>query len=174
MCDLTKGFTKTKCKVGVGGNKNFYPFNASINPFTVVDKLVTAISEDLTEVYKYELTGDGHTLTENLVSDRNSGTSLNTQTIVAITKGITAEKSNEFEKLVYGFPSGVIEDRNGNFHAIGLDDGIDFTVDVTTGSAKNGELVGYTLTGVATTGALSPKLEGEVLASFLALVVDNN
>ena len=63
----------------------------------------------------------------------------------------------------------VVKDRNGIYHAIGIDDGIDFTVAQTTGGAKT-ELNGYTLTGVSTTGALSPKLDSDTIADFLALV----
>jgi hypothetical protein len=63
----------------------------------------------------------------------------------------------------------VVKDRNGIYHAIGIEDGIDFTVAQTTGGAK-GELNGYTLTGVSTTGSLSPKLDTATAAAFIALV----
>jgi len=71
--------------------------------------------------------------------------------------------------LAYGFPMAVVKDRNGIFHAIGTDDGIDFTVVQSTGGAK-GDLNGYTLTGVSTTGALSPKLDATTVTAFLALL----
>ena len=71
--------------------------------------------------------------------------------------------------LAYGFPMAVVKDRNGIYHAIGIDDGIDFTVVQSTGGAKT-ELNGYTLTGVSTTGSLSPKLDNATVAAFLALV----
>jgi hypothetical protein len=38
-----------------------------------------------------------------------------------------------------------------------------------TGGAK-AELNGYTLTGVSTTGSLSPKLDTDTIADFLALI----
>jgi hypothetical protein len=63
----------------------------------------------------------------------------------------------------------VVKDRNGIYHAIGIDDGIDFTVVQTSGGAKT-ELNGYTLTGVSTTGSLSPKLDAATITAFLALV----
>ena len=71
--------------------------------------------------------------------------------------------------LAYGFPMAVVKDRNGVLHAIGIDDGIDFTVAQSTGGAKT-ELNGYTLTGVSTTGSLSPKLDASTVTAFLALV----
>jgi hypothetical protein len=63
----------------------------------------------------------------------------------------------------------VVKDRNGVYHAVGLDDGIDFTIDQATGGAKT-DMNGYTLTGVSTTGSLSPKLDSATITAFLALV----
>jgi hypothetical protein len=60
-------------------------------------------------------------------------------------------------------------DRNGNYIALGLDDGIDFTVVASTGGAKtDGNM--YTLTGVATTKDLAPFLDSATQTSFLAVV----
>ena len=77
--------------------------------------------------------------------------------------------SAELNLLIKGFPQAVVKDRNGVYHALGIDDGIDFTVDATTGGAKT-DLNGYTLTGVSTTGDLSPKLDSATITAFLALV----
>jgi len=63
----------------------------------------------------------------------------------------------------------VVKDRNGIYHAIGIDDGIDFTIDSATGGVKT-DLNGYTLTGVSTAGTLSPKLDKAIIDDFLALV----
>ena len=52
-----------------------------------------------------------------------------------------------------GYPQAVVKDRNGNYHAIGIDDGIDFTVEKATGGVKT-DLNGYTLTGVSTVAEL--------------------
>ena len=71
--------------------------------------------------------------------------------------------------LAYGYPMAVVRDRNGIYHAIGIDDGIDFVVAQSTGGAKT-ELNGYTLTGTSTTGSLSPKLDSTTVTAFLALV----
>jgi hypothetical protein len=84
-------------------------------------------------------------------------------------KKIDAATSLQMNLLAYGFPMAVIKDRNGIYHALGIDDGIDFSVAQSTGGAKT-EMNGYTLTGVATTGALSPKLDSGTVTDFLALV----
>lgn len=167
-CDITAGRDKA-CKQGLGGLGKLYLFNFVENPFTITAGVATAINPLLTTVFEYELEGDGNNVAESLVSDRNSGTSLNTQTLTVVLKKIDAVTSAQMNLLAYGFPMAVVKDRNGIFHAIGTDDGIDFTVAQSTGGAK-GDLNGYTLTGVSTTGALSPKLDAITVTAFLALV----
>jgi len=167
-CDLTAGRTKS-CKESLGGLGKLYFFNFVENPFTVANGVATAINPLLTEVFEYELEGDGNNVSESLVSDRNTGTSVNTQTSTFVLKKIDATTSAQMNLLAHGFPMAVVKDRNGIFHAIGIDDGIDFTVVQSTGGAK-AELNGYTLTGVSTTGSLSPKLDSATVTAFLALV----
>lgn len=167
-CDLTSGRAKA-CKNALGGLGKLYLFNFVEDPFTILDGVATAINPLLTEVFEFELEGDGNNVSESLVSDRNSGTSVNTQTSTIVLKKIDAVTSAQMNLLAYSFPMAVVKDRNGIYHAIGIDDGIDFTVVQSTGGAKN-ELNGYTLTGVSTTGALSPKLDATTVTSFLALV----
>ena len=167
-CDLTTGRLKV-CKQSLGGLGKLFLFNFVENPFTFASGIATAINPSLTTVFEYELEGDGNNVAESLASDRNSGTSVNTQTLTFVLKQINATTSAQMNLLAYGFPMAVVKDRNGVYHALGIDDGIDFTVAQTTGGAK-GELNGYTLTGVATTGSLSPKLDGTTVTAFLALV----
>jgi len=168
ICDITQGRDKV-CKDGLGGNKELYLFNFIENPFTILAGECTAINAGITEVFKYELEGDGNTLVENMVSDRNTGTTVNTQTLTVILKKIDAATSAELNLLAYSYPMAVIKDRNGNYNAVGIDDGIDFTIDSATGGAKT-DLNGYTLTGLSTTGALSPKLDSATITAFLDLV----
>ena len=167
-CDITANRLRG-CKNNLGGLGKLYLFNYVENPFTVVNGVATAINPLLTVVYEYEIEGDGNNVAESLVPDRNAGTSLNTQTTTISLKGIDAASSAQLNLLAYGFPMAVVKDRNGIFHAIGIDDGIDFTVAQATGGAK-GEMNGYTLTGVSTTGALSPKLDTATKAAFIALL----
>jgi len=167
-CDLTSGREKA-CKQGLGGIGKIFLFNFLENPFTVVAGVATAINPLLLTAFEYELEGDGNNVSESMVSDRNSGTSVNTQTSTFVLKKIDAVTSAQMNLLAYGFPMAVVKDRNGIYHAIGIDDGIDFTVVQSTGGAKT-ELNGYTLTGVSTTGSLSPKLDTATVAAFLALV----
>ena len=167
-CDITAGRVKA-CKQNLGGLGRLFLFNYVADPFTVSAGVATAINPDLTEVFEYEIEGDGNNVSESFVSDRNTGTSVNTQTTTIVLKKIDATTSAQLNLLTYGFPMAVVKDRNGIYHAIGIDDGIDFTVVQSTGGAKT-ELNGYTLTGVSTTGALSPKLDSATVSAFLALL----
>jgi len=167
-CDLTAGRAKV-CKQGLGGLGKLYLFNFVEDPFTVLAGVATAINPLLTTVFEYELEGDGNSVSESEVPDRNTGTTVNTQTSTFVLKKIDAVTSAQMNLLAYGFPMAVVKDRNGIYHAIGIDDGIDFTVVQSTGGAK-AELNGYTLTGVSTSGSLSPKLDTATIAAFLALV----
>lgn len=167
-CDITSGRAKV-CKDSIGGNSKLYMFNYLEDAFTITGGLATAINPSLTEVFEYELEGDGNTLVQNMVSDRQNGTTVNTQTLTVILKQMDAVTSAEMNIVAKGYPMAVVKDRNGKYHAIGLQDGIDFTVDAVTGGAKT-DLNGYTLTGVATTGSLAPILDSATITAFLALV----
>jgi hypothetical protein len=167
-CDITAGRLRA-CKQNLGGLGSLYLFNLVQNPFTYANGIVTAINPLLTEVFEYELEGDGNNVVETLTPDRNTGTTVNTQVITTVLKKIDATSSAQMNLLAYGYPMAVVRDRNGIYHAIGIDDGIDFVVAQSTGGAK-AELNGYTLTGTSTTGSLSPKLDTATVAAFLALV----
>lgn len=167
-CDLTSGRIKP-CKQSIAGLGKLYLFNFVEDAFTYANGIVTAINPLLTTVFEYELEGDGNNVAESLVPDRNTGTSVNTQTATIVLKKIDAETSAQMNLLAYGWNSAVVKDRNGVYHALGIDDGIDWTVAQSTGGAKT-DLNGYTLTGVATTGSLSPKLDAATISAFLALV----
>lgn len=167
-CDITAGRLRA-CKDGIGGVGELYLFNFLENPFTVANGVATAVNPLLLDVFKFELEGDGNTLVQDMVSDRNTGTRVNTQTLTVMLKKIDATTSANMNLLAAGFPMAVVKDRNGIYHAVGIDDGIDFTIQEATGGAKT-DMNGYTLTGVATTGSLAPKLDASTVTAFLALV----
>lgn len=168
-CDITSGRLRP-CKDGLGGNKTLYLYNELEDPFTILDGEATAMNVLLTAAYKFELEGDLNILAQDMVSDRNTGTSVNTQTATVVLKKMDAATNAEFNLLSAGFSQAVMVDRNGNYLAIGIDDGIDWQVSTTTGGAKtDGNL--YTLTGVSTTNALAPILDSATVTAFLAVVV---
>lgn len=166
--DITSGVAKV-CKGNLGGAKKIYLFNYLEDPFTIVAGEATAVNILLTAAYEFDIVGDGNTLVQNVVSDRNSFTTVNTQTLTFLLGKIDATKNATLNLLTAGFPMAVVVDRNDNYHAIGIDDGIDFTNDSATGGAKT-DFNGYTLTGVSTTSALAPILDSATVTAFLALV----
>ena len=160
-----------RCKTSLGGTSVLYLFNYLENPFTITAGEVTDINSSLSTVYKYELNGDGNTLEEVLTGDRNTGTSVNVQTVTVLLKKISATDTAQFNLMVKGFPMGVVKDRNGVYHAIGIDDGIDFVATASIGGEKTG-MNGTTLVGTSTTSELSPKFStsASVISDFEALV----
>jgi len=167
-CDITIGRDRA-CKDGLGGNSTLYLYNELADAFTVLNGEATAMNVLLTAAFAFPLEGDGNTLEQSMVSDRNTGTKVNTQTLTVTLKNMDAATSAEFNLLAAGYPQAVVVDRNGNHHAIGLDDGIDFTVLASTGGAKT-DMNGYTLTGVATTTDIAPILDDSTVAEFEAVV----
>lgn len=170
-CDITAGRLKG-CKDAIAGMSKVYLFNFVENPFTVVNGVATAINPLLTEVFQYDLIGDGNTFVESMVGDRNTGTSPNTQTLTLALHKITKEDNYQFNLLVYGYPQAIVKDRMGNYMVVGITEGIDFTVSPTTGGAK-ADFNGYNLTGVATESALAPMLDAATITALLALVVED-
>jgi hypothetical protein len=167
-CDITVGRDKV-CKDSLGGNTALYLFNNLAEPFTILAGEATAMNVALTEAFKYELEGDLNTLVQDGITDRNTGTTVITQTITAVLKQIDAATSVEMMLLAKGFPMAVVQDRNGNYHAIGIDDGIDFNVNAQTGGVKT-DLNGYTLVGTSTTGDIGAILDSATVTAFLAVV----
>lgn len=170
-CEITQGRAKG-CKNAIAGTSKMYLNNFVENPFTVVDGVATAINPLLTEVFAYDLVGDANILLQSMVGDRNTGTSPNTQTLTLALNKITKEDNNQFNLLVYGYPQAVVKDRMGNYHVVGLTDGIDFTVSPTTGGAK-ADFNGYNLTGTAIESQLAPLLDEATITAFLALVQED-
>jgi hypothetical protein len=167
-CDIAAGRAKA-CKESISGVRNIYLSNFVEDPFTILAGEATAMNVLLIDAFKYELTGDGQVLDENMVGDRNNGTRVNTQTITGILQKIDAATSAELNLVTAATPIAVIETRDGNYHAVGITDGIDFTIVANTGSAK-ADLNGYTLTGISTELNLSPILDSETVTAYLALV----
>ena len=181
-CNIAAG-RKTACKKGLGGQSFLYLFDKPVDTesFTLSADFSTTAGVNLAadSVFAFPLEGDNNSLEQSMVGDRNTGTRVNTQTLVASLKRMDAASHAQLNLLVAGYPQAVVVDRLGNHHVLGFDDGIDFTVVASTGSAK-ADMNGYTLTGVATEPFLGPILSetdassGDVF-DFLAKVdVDND
>lgn len=167
-CDITSGRLKL-CKSDIAGVSKVYFFNDLDDSFTVADGVATAINPLLTTVYAYELVGDGNTFVESMPGDRNTGTVVNTQTLTLLLHKLTKEDHQQMNLLVKGYPRAVVKTKKGDYHIVGLTEGIDFTVATATGGAK-ADFNGYTLTGVSMESQLAPIMNNTTRDAFLLLV----
>jgi hypothetical protein len=170
MCDLLSGNRDKPCKSTNGGNSELYLFNATENPFTIVDGVATAIDVSLTVVYRYNLkAGDGNTLESPLVVDQVTGTSVCTSTMVAQLWGVDAVSSFELTKAGQGYTMAVLVSRNGLATLLAHQEGFkSFTAQETSGGSM-ADFNGYNVTTVSETTALPPKLDAATLIAFKAL-----
>jgi len=160
-CDATKGRLDTPCKTSVGGIKAFY--FANYNPlifktFTtaagVIDKLLVPDPSTPIALFKYELRSSGHSLEDANENSEETGTSFFTSTFTAILKQISGVSRTELQLVSFGRPHVIVEDYNGNFLFVGIENGCTVSVNQVTGSAP-GELSGYNLTITATEREMS-------------------
>ena len=170
MADLTRGRTRQD-KNRLGGNAVLYLFNRLDDAFTVsaTTNEATAINAALTTVYAYDLENDGNTLVENMPGDLNSGTRVNTQTLQIVLPFMTVADSAEFNLLAASNAQAVIKTRNGDYLALGLRAGMNWTIESATGGGA-GDLTGYTVTGTCQENKLAPYLDATTITAFLALV----
>ena len=166
-CDLTKGKARA-CKENTGGTVKLYLFNYIEDPFTVANGVATAMNVGVTAAWIYDLVGNVSFFNEEVVSDSATQTVTNTQTITAVFHKMDAATAAEFNLLAKNYPHAVMKDSNGEFHALGITDGIDFNISATTGSAKT-DSNQFTLTGTAIEKELSPKLDAATQTAFLAV-----
>lgn len=172
-CILTKGRTEP-CKDSLGGLKAAYFMNFLEDAFTIAAGEATAIDVAVTEVFKYELRNDGNLFSENVVSDKNTGTTVNTQTLTLALKKLTKETSLEVDLMAKGRPIIVVRDRNDNYRIAGVSEGNDLTgSDINTGGAK-ADFSGYNLTFEAMEGSTAPFLDAATITALEALVSETN
>lgn len=167
-CDITTG-RERQCKTSLGGARKVWFYNYIEDPFDGGGAEVTSINPSLTEVFEFEIEGDSNTLDQNFIGERQNGTSVNTQTLTLVLKKQDPLSSFNLMNLVQGQPQAVVQDRNGYYHALGIDDGMDVTITASTGGAKT-DLNGYTIVATATTAELAPMLDDDTVTAFLALV----
>ena len=175
-CDITKGRLDTPCKTGVGGVKAFYFANFEpliYKQFEKTDGLVTSLLTSPTtplELYKYELRSSGHNLEDANENSEETGTSFVTSTFTAILKQIGATTRDELQLASFGRPHVFVEDYNGNFLLVGIENGCTVTVNQVTGSAM-GELSGYNLTITAQERELSYLVDPTIIGDDIETTI---
>lgn len=149
-CNLSQGRTEP-CKDVIGGIQAVYFINyeRDFRQKCTFDGTNTNVIDSFTAsaatAYKYELK-DASSFTENIQSDRETGSTAFEQVLEATFKKLSFTDHEEFEAMAKGRPIVIIKDNNDNCMIAGLDYGMELTAGVIqTGSAKT-DLTGYTIT----------------------------
>ena len=146
-CDLSLGRIEP-CKDSVGGLNAIYFVNfgdLGAITYDVTNTDVIDLIAGTPNAYKYDIKG-ASTFTQNIQSDRATGTTAFEQVLEITLKKLSVADHKELKLLAYGRPHVIVEDYNGNFFLAGLEHGMDVTGGtIVTGGAMN-ELSGYTLT----------------------------
>ena len=146
-CDLSLGRIEP-CKDSVGGLNAIYFVNFGDLGAITYDVTNTDVIDAIAgtpSAYKYDIKGTS-TFTQNIQSDRATGTTSFEQVLEITLKKLSVADHKELKLLAYGRPQVIVEDYNGNYFLAGLEHGMDVTGGtIVTGGAMN-ELSGYTLT----------------------------
>jgi hypothetical protein len=146
-CDLSLGRIEP-CKDSVGGLNAIYFVNFGDLGAITYDVTNTDVIDAIAgtpNAYKYDIKGTS-TFTQNIQSDRATGTTAFEQVLEITLKKLSVADHKELKLLAYGRPQVIVEDYNGNYFLAGLEHGMDVTGGtIVTGGAMN-ELSGYTLT----------------------------
>jgi hypothetical protein len=146
-CDLTLG-RKEPCKDVVGGIKNVYFVDyGDLGTVTLTNDEITNLTgtSGALTCYKYELKGNS-SLEQTVNASRENGTVFYEQTLNLTLKKLSKEDNKELKLLAYGRPHVAVEDYNGNFMMVGLENGADVSGGTIVTGAAMGDLSGYTLT----------------------------
>lgn len=170
-CDISAGRLRT-CDNLQGGIEEIYFFNYIDNAFTVVANIATALNLGAGEsFYKYEIQGDGNTLTESNVADKKTGNKVNTLTLVTQLKQVNSASNVELDKLLEGRNSAVYRDSNDQYRWVAIKGfNVTSTAELVTGGAKT-DFNGYNVTLVAEQKGYSPSLDAATVTAMLAKVV---
>lgn len=168
-CLITAGRLEP-CKDSVGGIKSLTFLNYQEYQYTVVAGVVTTMTEDDGTTpptgYRYVVRGANNSLTQNITTSRDNGTTFIDQAIAAVFKKMTAVDNEEFMLMIYGRPVCIVEDNENNLWACGLE----FGCEVTGGSAQTGaamgDLNGYSLTMSGMERTFAPQMDDTLYATF--------
>ena len=172
-CLLTSGRTEP-CKDAVGGVKKLIFLDYVSPNFTVVAGEATAIAVGITDVYEYAARATNNTFTESLVSDKNAGTTVNTQTLEVRLKKQDKASAAELLLLAHARPIIVVVGNDDSYKIMGLSEGADLTGSSIQSGGTRGEFNGYDLTFTAEEVTLAPFLDASTITAVEALVSETN
>ena len=144
-CILTSG-RSLGCKSSVGGLKAIYFADyGTLGDATIVAGEITALAGLTIDWFKYEIKG-ASTLENTITSSRENGTTFYTQNLNITLPILDKATQEEIKILSVSRPHVAVEDYNGNFFLVGLENGAEVTGGTIVTGAAMGDLSGFTLT----------------------------
>ena len=144
-CILTSG-RSLGCKSSVGGLKAIYFADyGTLGTATIVAGEITGFSGLTIDWFKYEIKG-ASTLENTITSSRENGTTFYTQNLNITLPILDKATQEEIKILSVSRPHVAVEDYNGNFFLVGLENGAEVTGGTIVTGAAMGDLSGFTLT----------------------------
>ena len=171
-CDISKGRVE-QCKDQVGGLKAVYFINYQIARTDITydatdTDLITAII-NVDTLYKYELKGVDNTFDQDIVSDRNAGTTYFSQKLNIRLKHQDVSTHKQIKLLSYGRPHIVVQTNNDQFFIMGLEQGADVVGGTISTGGEMKSASGYSLSFVAEEKVPANFLNTTAGASMLSL-----
>lgn len=171
-CDISHGRTE-QCKDQVGGLKAVYFINYQIAKSDVTydgtnTDMITAIT-NVDTLYKYELKGADNTFDQEIISDRNAGTTYFSQKLNIRLKHQDIATHKEIKLLAYGRPHIVVETNNSQFFIMGLEQGADVVGGTISTGGEMKSASGYSLSFVADEKVPANFLNASTPTAMLAL-----
>lgn len=167
-CVLTSGRTEP-CNDGAGGIAKIFVADYLEDGFTIASGAATAINVALTEVFGYELRANNNKLNEALITDKNTGSRVNTQTLEVRLKKQGVASANEIMLLSAARPLIVVKGNDGSYKLMGATEGCDLTgSNIDSGNAR-ADFNGYDLTFTAEELLLAPFLDSATITALEAL-----
>lgn len=143
-CTLISSGRSLACKTSVGGLKAVY--FASFGTLGEVVKTGGEITSLGTpDFYKYDIKGSS-SLETTINSSRENGTTFYTQTLNLTLPFLDKATQEQIKLLATTRPHIAIEDYNGNFFLVGLENGAEVTGGTIVSGGAMGDLSGFTLT----------------------------
>lgn len=171
-CDfITKGKKATACMDSVGGVKNYYFALWGDYGITVSAGEVSSIGS-LAQVFKYEVTGNANSLTENSNPSMENMTAFVTQVASATFQGLSKDLQVQLSLLAKSRTLVFIEDYNGNIKLMGAFNGAYGSAGTAVTGAAKGDLSGYTIELTAEENNYAPFLTSSAKSELYAAVED--
>jgi len=148
-CELSTGFT-LDCKDGIGGIKKIVLTNWYSNIGFVFDGTTEVVDEitgigSSAELFTYELPTQTGSFEETINFNRDNGTVFYTQTVNVMLHKLSGAKRLELQTVAQARVIVFVEDTNGNWWAVGYENGADLSTSTAGTGTALGDMNGFTL-----------------------------